>query len=94
MTLEILIADRLTPLRHGFFTRRGGASSGVFAGLNCGLGSSDLSEIVSINRARVAEAIEVAPDHLITVHQVHSADVVRVTGAGGERPRADAMVSA
>ena len=94
MTLEILIADRLTPLRHGFFTRRGGASSGVFAGLNCGLGSSDLSEIVSINRARVAEAIEVAPDHLITVHQVHSADVVGVTGAGGERPRADAMVSA
>lgn len=94
MTLEILIADRLAPLRHGFFTRRGGASSGIFAGLNCGTGSSDQSEIVSINRARVAEAMQVSPDHLTTVHQVHSADVVHVTGPQSERPRADAMVSA
>lgn len=93
MTLEILTADSLSPLRHGFFTRRGGASSGVFSGLNCGPGSSDQSEIVQINRARVAEAMEVAPDHLITVHQVHSADVVTVTGPMSERPRADAMVT-
>lgn len=94
MTLEILIADRLAPLRHGFFTRRGGASSGIFAGLNCGTGSSDQSEIVSINRARVAEAMQVSPDHLISVHQVHSADVVNITSPQTERPRADAMVSA
>lgn len=93
MTLEILTADSLSPLRHGFFTRRGGASSGVFSGLNCGPGSSDQSEIVQINRARVAEAMGVEPDHLITVHQVHSADVVTVTGPMGERPRADAMVT-
>ena len=75
MTLEIITADALSPLRHGFFTRRGGASSGVFSGLNCGPGSSDQSEIVSINRTRVAEAMQVAPDHLVTVRQVHSADV-------------------
>lgn len=93
MTLEILTADSLSPLRHGFFTRRGGASSGVFSGLNCGPGSSDQSEIVQINRARVAEAMGVAADHLITVHQVHSADVVTVTGPMGTRPRADAMVT-
>ena len=93
MTLEILTADSLSPLRHGFFTRRGGASSGVFSGLNCGPGSSDQSEIVQINRARVADAMGVEPDHLITVHQVHSADVVTVTGPMGKRPRADAMVT-
>lgn len=93
MTLEILTAESLSPLRHGFFTRRGGASSGVFSGLNCGPGSSDQSEIVQINRARVAEAMGVAADHLITVHQVHSADVVTVTGPMGTRPRADAMVT-
>lgn len=93
MTLEILTADSLSPLRHGFFTRRGGASSGVFSGLNCGPGSSDQSEIVQINRSRVAEAMGVEPDHLITVHQVHSADVVTVTGPLSERPRADAMVT-
>ncbi|WP_417729332.1 peptidoglycan editing factor PgeF [Roseovarius sp.] len=94
MTLEILTADSLAPLRHGFFTRRGGASSGVFSGLNCGPGSSDQSEIVQINRARVAEAMGVEPMCLVTVHQVHSADVVTVTGPMGERPRADAMVTA
>ncbi|QGX97422.1 peptidoglycan editing factor PgeF [Roseovarius faecimaris] len=94
MTLEILTSDRLEPTRHGFFTRKGGASSGVFEGLNCGAGSSDLSEVVTINRARVAQAMEVAPERLVTVHQVHSAEVVTVSGPQSERPRADAMVTA
>ncbi|GAB4262395.1 MAG: peptidoglycan editing factor PgeF [Pararhodobacter sp.] len=92
MTLEILTADALAPLRHGFFTRRGGASSGIFAGLNCGAGSSDQSEIVAINRARVAEAMEVAPEALCSVHQIHSADVVTVN-APGPHGKADAMVT-
>lgn len=93
MTLEILTSDSLADCRHGFFTRKGGASSGVFNGLNCGQGSSDQSDVVTINRARVAEAMGVSPDHLITVHQVHSPDVVEVTGPFAERPRADAMVT-
>ena len=92
--LEILTSDALA-VRHGFFTRKGGASSGIFAGLNCGPGSSDLAEAVSINRTRVADAMGIAPDALVTVHQVHSPDVVTVTGpAQGDRPRADAMVTA
>ena len=94
MTLEILTADCLAPLRHGFFTRKGGASSGVFKGLNCGLGSSDQAEVVKINRARVAEAMHVAPDHLITVHQVHSPDVQVIEGPVTDAPKADAMVTA
>lgn len=94
MTLEILTADCLAPLRHGFFTRKGGASSGVFEGLNCGLGSSDQAEVVKINRARVADAMQVAPDHLVTVYQVHSADVQHVDGPLAEAPKADAMVTA
>lgn len=93
MTLEILTSDALSPLRHGFFTRRGGASSGVFAGLNCGAGSSDQSEIVAINRTRVADAMGVAPDHLLGVHQVHSATVITVTEPMAEKPRADALVT-
>lgn len=94
MTLEIITSDRLSAFRHGFFTRRGGASSGVFAGLNCGPGSSDQSEIVAINRTRVAEAMQVPVDHLVTMHQTHSADVVTVTGPLDEpRPKADGMVS-
>ena len=92
--LEIVTADALAPLRHGFFTRKGGASSGIFAGLNCGPGSSDLSQAVTINRARVAEAMGVAPDHLVTVSQVHSADVVQVTGPLAGTVRADGLVTA
>ena len=93
MTLEILTAESLSPLRHGFFTRKGGASSGVFNGLNCGPGSSDQADIVAINRARVAEAMQVSADHLLTVHQIHSADVVAVSGPLAARPRADALVT-
>nr|WP_303626544.1 peptidoglycan editing factor PgeF [Roseovarius sp. M141] len=96
--MEILTADSLAPLRHGFFTRRGGASSGIFAGLNCGLGSSDQQEIVTINRARVADALKVSPDHLLTVHQIHSATALPVDAPIdvpiAQRPRADALVTA
>ncbi|MFW2588652.1 peptidoglycan editing factor PgeF [Sagittula sp. SSi028] len=95
MTLEIITSDSLSPMRHGFFTRRGGASSGVFAGLNCGTGSSDQRDIVAINRARVADAMGVAPSNLATVHQVHSARAVTVAdGAADPKPQADALVTA
>lgn len=92
MGLEILTADALGDVRHGFFTRKGGASSGVYAGLNCGTGSSDISEIVATNRGRVAEAMGV--EGLASVHQVHSAEAVAVTAAGATGVRADAMVTA
>lgn len=91
--LEILTSDAL-PFRHGFFTRKGGASSGIFAGLNCGAGSSDLSEVVQINRARVAEALGLAPTALASLHQVHSADVVHLTGSLKSLVKADGMVTA
>lgn len=91
--LEILTSDALTA-RHGFFTRKGGASSGIFAGLNCGTGSTDQAEIVAINRARVAEAMGLPPEALVTVHQVHSARALPVTGPLTVRPEADAMVTA
>jgi YfiH family protein len=94
MTLEILTSNALAPVRHGFFTRRGGASSGIFAGLNCGHGSSDQTHAVEINRARVADAMGVAPAALVSPHQVHSARVVHVLpGRDPGRERADAMVT-
>lgn len=90
--LEVLTSDALAA-RHGFFTRKGGASSGIFTGLNCGPGSSDLSEIVAINRARVAAHMGVPPEKLVTLNQVHSPDVLTLTEPPLERPRADAMVT-
>ena len=96
-TLEILTHPLLDPVRHGFFTRRGGASSGLFAGLNCGFGSSDQGEIVAINRARVAEAMGVPATALLTVYQTHSPEVAVVTDAAQlpeiGKTRADAIVT-
>jgi len=95
MNLQAVTSPALAPYRHGFFTRAGGASSGIFTGLNCGFGSSDQKEAVALNRDRVAEAMDVLPEDLVTVHQVHSADVVVVTAPFEEAPpRADAMVTA
>lgn len=91
--LEILTSDRIAA-RHGFFTRKGGASSGIFAGLNCGTGSSDQADVVMINRTRAAAALGLPVTALVTVHQVHSATAVAVTAPLNERPMADAMVTA
>jgi YfiH family protein len=82
-------------LHHAFFTRRGGASEGVYASLNGGLGSSDDPARVAENRRRMTEELGLAPEALISVHQVHSADAVIVEGPWtGERPRADGMATA
>lgn len=92
--LEILTSDLLAGTRHGFFTRRGGASSGVYRGLNCGPGSRDQAEAVRMNRARVAAALGVAPERLLSLHQIHSAEAIIAAPEGwSERPRADAVVT-
>ena len=90
--LEILTSDAIA-LRHGFFTRKGGASSGIFAGLNCGPGSSDQSDIVAINRARVSGALDLAPQALVSLNQIHSATVVTLTEPPAVRLTADGMVT-
>ncbi|MFN7103386.1 MAG: peptidoglycan editing factor PgeF [Pseudorhizobium sp.] len=82
-------------IRHGFFSRQGGVSQGIYQGLNVGVGSSDRAEHVRENRARVAGWFERPLESLATVHQIHSPDVVVVDGSyDGERPKADALVTA
>src|SRR5215469_10628946 len=82
-------------LRHAFFTRDGGVSGGIYAGLNGGLGSNDDPAHVAENRRRMAEQMGVAPTHLIGVHQIHSPDALIATGPwpGTDRPKADAIVT-
>lgn len=94
MSLDIITDPALDGLRHGFFGRAGGASSGVFEGLNCGYGSSDQHEVVQINRARVATALGVAPDAMAAVHQVHSTTVVTLDAPQDTPPQADGLVTA
>jgi hypothetical protein len=93
MSLDIIKDDRLAGIPHGFFGRTGGASSGIFQGLNCGFGSSDQHDTVAINRARVSAALNIPADHLCGVHQIHSADVLTVTTPLSEKPKADALVT-
>lgn len=82
-------------IRHGFFTRAGGVSGGIYASLNCGFGSDDAAADVAENRRRAAAALALEPDRLATCHQVHSPTVVVIEAPWslGERPRADAMVT-
>ncbi len=91
--LDPVTSPLLDGVKHGFFTRVGGASTGIFAGLNCGGGSSDQADVVAMNRARVATEMGVAPEALVGVHQVHSADVVVVDGPTSARPKADGLVT-
>lgn len=81
------------PARHGFFTRRGGVSSGAYATLNCGLRSEDDPAAVAENRARAAQALGAAPEALRALRQVHGAAVVNACEAWDALPEADAMVS-
>jgi YfiH family protein len=94
MMLHAAPLSALPGLRHGFFTRQGGVSTGPYASLNCGPGSADSVPSIAENRRRVAAAMGVGDDRLCTLYQVHGPDVVTVTAPfGGERPRADAMVT-
>jgi len=82
-------------IRHAFFTRAGGVSDGIYASLNGGIGSRDDAANVAENRARMAAALAVAPERLMTAYQTHSAAVVTadIPWGGKARPHADAIVT-
>lgn len=85
----------LPGIRHAFFTREGGVSTGIYDSLNGGLGSDDAPDAVRENRARMARWLGVAEDHYLSVWQHHSPDVLVVETPFDmtNRPKADAMVT-
>lgn len=87
--------EALDGIRHAFFTREGGVSSGVYEGLNGGTGSNDKPEHIAENRARMAAAVGVIPENFLTAYQIHSPDVVvaEKPWPQSQRPRADAIVT-
>lgn len=93
--LTISPLNDLPSIRHAFFTRQGGVSEGIYSSLNCGLGSDDKREHVMENRARAMARLDLAPDRLATVYQVHSAEAATVTEpfSETERPEADGLVT-
>jgi polyphenol oxidase len=97
MTLAPITAPTLDHPRiaHGFFTREGGVSTGLYASLNGGTGSRDDRAAVTENRRRMAETLGVAADHLVLPHLVHSPDAVAISApfSEAERPRCDGLVT-
>jgi len=92
--LEANNLQSLAGIRHGFFSRDGGVSDGVFASLNCGFGSGDAPENVTTNREQALRRLDLDPESLNTCFQVHSATVVEAAQPWPRdaRPEADAMV--
>jgi YfiH family protein len=93
--LEARAIARQRGVAHAFFTRKGGVSDGLYASLNCGLGSKDREDAVAENRARAAAALGTEALALLTAYQVHGTAVVEVTRpwTQDERPQADGLVS-
>ena len=94
----MIIASKLdthVKLKHGFFTRRGGVSDGVYRGLNCGYGSGDDNANIDKNRSIAMAKLGINRENLNTVHQIHSANVVvaQAVWSLDERPKADAIVT-
>ena len=97
--LSPLVAEKLNALpgiRHGFFTRHGGVSQGIYASLNCGLGSNDDAGNVLENRRRIADHLGGTSGAIVTLYQEHGTTAREVTSlpARDALPHADAVVSA
>jgi polyphenol oxidase len=95
MLIEAPQLSSLPGIRHAFFTREGGVSTGLYGSLNGGLGSSDDPAHVAENRRRMTDQLGLPPDALVSLHQVHSPEAVVVERpwSRDERPRADGMVT-
>lgn len=79
---------------HGYFTRPGGVSTGIYKGLNARLGSNDKREHVIENRQRIAKHLSVSVNNLISPYQIHSNDIVHGRSPWPEeRPKADGIVA-
>ena len=93
MSIHRLESKKLDGFNHGFFTRLGGISKGIYKGLNCGTGSKDDHLNVQFNRKLVASEMNITLKELVTVYQVHSARVVIVDSPLEILTRADAIVT-
>jgi len=88
--------ESVSCVRHGFFTRQGGVSAGLYASLNCGFREGDKTENVVENRSRAASALGLAGENLVVARQVHGTDVavVKKPWKRADAPEADALATA
>jgi len=93
--IRALCLARLPGIAHGFFTRAGGTSRGIYAGLNCGPGSDDDPTLIARNRALVAQHLKAQHDDVVTLYQVHGSTAFTASKpvAHADRPQADAVIT-
>jgi YfiH family protein len=91
--LTSALLGALDGIEHGFFTREGGVSEGVYASLNVGRGSGDAPARVEENRRRAAQAFKLPAEALSNGYQIHSAEVVAVDAPIAGAVRADGVVT-
>ena len=94
-TITLGTLDGDPAIRHAFFTRQGGVSGGLFASLNCGFGSGDNLDDVGRNRAIAAARLDLAPERLVSCHQIHGTTVITIERPWRreDNPRADGTVT-
>ena len=93
MPLEKITSPLLNSFQHGFYTRKGGASSGIYTGLNCGAGSLDHHDNIQLNRNQVTVDMSLADGSLVGIHQIHSSTALVVSKPPPCNPKADAIVT-
>ncbi|MDB5696829.1 MAG: polyphenol oxidase [Sphingomonas bacterium] len=93
MSIDAILASALA-VPHAFFSRGGGVSTGLVAGLNCGFGSADDPAAVAENRRRAADAV-LPGAALVGMYQIHGHAVATVAQPwrDADRPHADALVT-
>lgn len=92
--LQSLLLAELAGVKHAFFTRQGGVSTGLYDSLNVGIGSQDERSAVTENRKRIGDWFGVTPDALNTCYQIHSAKAHVVEAPwGAYRPQGDALAT-
>lgn len=97
--ITVSALNEVSRVRHGFFTRNHGTSTGIYRSMNCGYGSGDEAQAVTRNRELAMQEIDQPLSALVTLSQQHTADVITVTEPCTESwdnqnaPVADAMVT-
>lgn len=97
MKFQSALLNKIPNIQHGFYTRNGGVSDGIYKSLNCGMGSDDNLDHVLENRTRVARDMGLDETaNLLTVYQVHGTDCLSVRNPVFDfktPPKADAMIT-
>jgi len=82
-------------IKHCFFSKKGGVSSGVYNSLNCGSGSNDKENNILENLAIVSKKIELPRNNLLLMNQTHSNKVVIINenNKNLQRNNCDALIT-